>query len=178
MRLKSACARCQILKPGKSPCKFTGRAERKAPKPACISPQIDRQSVTIDDCRVPVAEEIAFSTPFASLLHFQKKTGNWDRRFSSLPQCPGIFRPCCAQRFKTMLPAHDIYITDWHNARDIPLAEGHFGFSSFVDHVIQFLRFMGPGSHVVAVCQPCVPVLAAVALVAQDRDESQPRARP
>jgi poly(3-hydroxybutyrate) depolymerase len=74
-----------------------------------------------------------------------------------------------------MLPAHDVYITDWRNARDIPLAEGHFDFSSFVEHIIKFLQVMGPGFHIVAVCQPCVPVLAAVTLMAQDRDEAQPR---
>jgi poly(3-hydroxybutyrate) depolymerase len=74
-----------------------------------------------------------------------------------------------------VLSGHDVYITDWRNARDIPLAEGHFDFSSFVDHVVRFLRVMGPGSHVVAVCQPCVPVLAAVALMTQDGDKAQPR---
>jgi poly(3-hydroxybutyrate) depolymerase len=74
-----------------------------------------------------------------------------------------------------MLVDHDVYITDWHNARDVPVAEGRFDFSDFVDHVIKFLRIMGPGTHVVAVCQPCVPVLAAAALMAQDGDAAQPR---
>jgi len=74
-----------------------------------------------------------------------------------------------------MLVDHDVYITDWHNIRDVPLSEGRFDFGGFVDHVIKFLQVMGPGSHVIAVCQPCVPVLAAAALMAQDGDEAQPR---
>jgi polyhydroxyalkanoate depolymerase len=76
---------------------------------------------------------------------------------------------------KTMLTGHDVYITDWHNIRDVPLVEGRFDFSAFVDHLVEFLRVMGAGSHVVAVCQPCVPVLAAAALMAEDGDAAQPR---
>jgi poly(3-hydroxybutyrate) depolymerase len=74
-----------------------------------------------------------------------------------------------------MLSDHDVYITDWHNIRDVPLADGCFDFSAFVDHLVAFLRVMGAGSHVVAVCQPCVPVLAAAALMAEDGDAVQPR---
>ena len=87
----------------------------------------------------------------------------------------GHFATLLRATVKTMLVDHDVYITDWHNVRDVPLTEGRFDFDGFVDHVIKFLQVMGPGSHVVAVCQPCVPVLAAAALMAQDRDEAQPR---
>ena len=55
-----------------------------------------------------------------------------------------------------MLPEHDVYITDWHNARDAPLSAGRFGFDDYVEHLIQFLEVIGPGAHIVAVCQPCV----------------------
>jgi poly(3-hydroxybutyrate) depolymerase len=74
-----------------------------------------------------------------------------------------------------MLPEHDIYITDWKNARDIPLSEGRFGLDEFVDHVIRFLRAMGPGSHMIGVCQPAVPALAAAAVMAEAGDPAQPR---
>ena len=87
----------------------------------------------------------------------------------------GHFATLLRATVKTMLADHDVYITDWHNIRDVPLSDGRFDFSVFTDHVIKFLQMIGPGSHVVAVCQPCVPVLAAVALMAQDRDEAQPR---
>src|SRR4029450_11500984 len=74
-----------------------------------------------------------------------------------------------------MLPEHDVYITDWHNARDVSLEHGAFGFNDFIDHVIRFLEAMGPESHVVAFCQPCVAVLAAVAIMTQAATPPQPR---
>jgi poly(3-hydroxybutyrate) depolymerase len=76
---------------------------------------------------------------------------------------------------QTLLTDHDVYITDWHNARDIALPHGGFGFGEFIDHFITFLQVLGPGVHVVGVCQPCVAVLAAVAIMAEDSDPAQPR---
>jgi polyhydroxyalkanoate depolymerase len=75
----------------------------------------------------------------------------------------------------TMLADHDVYLTDWRNARDIPLSCGRFGFDDFVAQLIGMLRFLGPGTHVVAVCQPTVATLAAVALMAEDSDPALPR---
>ncbi|HXZ06570.1 MAG TPA: polyhydroxyalkanoate depolymerase, partial [Paraburkholderia sp.] len=75
---------------------------------------------------------------------------------------------------RTMLPDHDVYITDWHNPRDVPLSEGRFGFDEFVEHVIAFTEKIGPGSHLLAVCQPTVAALAAVALMAADDHPDQP----
>ena len=74
-----------------------------------------------------------------------------------------------------MLPDHDVFITDWHNARDVALVHGPFGLDEYIEHLIEFLRAMGPGAHVVAVCQPCVPALAAAALMAEDDDAALPR---
>jgi polyhydroxyalkanoate depolymerase len=73
-----------------------------------------------------------------------------------------------------MLPDHDVYITDWHNARDVPLAAGRFGLDEYVEHVMIFLRAMGPGAHLMAICQPCVAALAAAALMAEDDDPATP----
>jgi poly(3-hydroxybutyrate) depolymerase len=74
-----------------------------------------------------------------------------------------------------MLADHDVYITDWHNGRMVPLREGAFGLAEYVAHVIGFIEALGEGTHLVAVCQPCVPVLAAVALMAQREHPAQPR---
>jgi poly(3-hydroxybutyrate) depolymerase len=79
------------------------------------------------------------------------------------------------QTVRTMLPDHDLYITDWKNARDIPPSDGTFGFDSYVEHLIRFQRVMGPGAHIVAVCQPTVAALAATAIMAEERDPAQPR---
>lgn len=75
----------------------------------------------------------------------------------------------------TMLPDHDVYITHWHNARDVPMSHGPFGFDDFVGQLMGFLGWLGPGTHVVAVCQPTVATLAAVALMAEVGHPAQPR---
>jgi polyhydroxyalkanoate depolymerase len=87
----------------------------------------------------------------------------------------GHFATLLRSTVKTLLPDHDVYITDWHNARDVHLVDGAFGFDDYVDHIIKFLRQIGPGAHAVAVCQPCVQLLAAVAVMAEDDDPAQPR---
>ena len=76
---------------------------------------------------------------------------------------------------QTLLADHDVCITDWHNARDIAISAGPFGFDDYTDHLIRWLRFMGPGAHIVAVCQPCVQSLAAAAVMAEAGDPAQPR---
>ena len=88
----------------------------------------------------------------------------------------GHFATLLRGTVRTLLPDHDVYITDWHNARDVPLRHGRFDLDDFMRarHRVPATP-SGPGSHVLAVCQPTVPVLAAVALMAQDRNPAQPR---
>ena len=74
-----------------------------------------------------------------------------------------------------MLPEHDVFITDWHNARDVSPKDGRFGFDDYVEHLITFLEVMGPGAHIVAVCQPCVAALVATAVMAQGGNVCTPR---
>jgi poly(3-hydroxybutyrate) depolymerase len=74
----------------------------------------------------------------------------------------------------TLLPDHDVYITDWIDARNVPLAEGGFDLDDYIDYVISILHFLGPGAHVVAVCQPAVPVFAAAALMSSAKDPNLP----
>jgi poly(3-hydroxybutyrate) depolymerase len=87
----------------------------------------------------------------------------------------GHFATLLRPTVRTLLADHDVVVVDWHNARDVPLAEGRFGLDEYVDHVLQALRHLGPGTHVVAVCQPAPLVLAAVALLAEDGDPATPR---
>ncbi len=75
---------------------------------------------------------------------------------------------------KTLLQDHDVYITDWHNPRDIPLSAGTFGLDEFTEHLIEFLEVMGAGSHLVAICQPCVSALAAAAIMSEDDNPAKP----
>ena len=87
----------------------------------------------------------------------------------------GHFATLLRGTVRTMLADHDVFITDWRNARDVPLLYGRFGMDEYIAHLIAWLQAIGPGAHAMAVCQPCVPALAAAAVMAQDGDPAQPR---
>jgi polyhydroxyalkanoate depolymerase len=87
----------------------------------------------------------------------------------------GHFATLLRGTVSALLPDHDVYITDWHNARDVSPRHGRFGLDEYVQHLIDFLGAIGPGTHLMAVCQPCVPALAAAAIMAEDGDPAQPR---
>ncbi len=131
--------------------------------------------VPVDGQATAVAEESADDTPFGTLLHFRKDHSVVQPRVLLVAPMSGHFATLLRGTVRVMLPEHDLYVTDWKNARDVPLAEGRFGLDEFVDHIIRFLRIMGPGSHVVAVCQPAVPALAAAAVMAEAGDPALPR---
>src|ERR1700737_3454249 len=120
-------------------------------------------------------EQRAPATPFGTLLHFTKDIDADQPRVLLVAPLSGHFSTLLRNTVSTMLPEHDVYITDWHNVRDIALTHGRFGVDEYVEHLIRFLEAIGPGAHVVAVCQPCVQVLAAVALMAQTGNAAQPR---
>jgi poly(3-hydroxybutyrate) depolymerase len=122
-----------------------------------------------------VFEEVFDVTPFATLLHFRKEVDVPQPRVLVIAPLSGHFATLLRSTVRTLLPDHDVFLTDWHNARDIPLADGKFGFDEYVDHIIRFLEIMGPGSHMLAVCQPCAHALAAVAIMAEDNNPAQPR---
>ena len=131
--------------------------------------------VTVGNREVEVREEAAAQTPFGTLLHFKKDIATAQPRVLLVAPLSGHFATLLRATVRTMLPDHDVFITDWHNARDVPLTAGRFGVDEYTDHLIKFLEAMGPGAHVLAVCQPCVAVLAAVAVMAQAGNRAQPR---
>jgi poly(3-hydroxybutyrate) depolymerase len=132
-------------------------------------------SVMVGNREVEVREEAAHATPFGTLLHFKKDIATAQPRVLVVAPLSGHFATLLRATVHTMLPEHDVFITDWHNARDVPLTAGRFGCDEYVDHLIKFLEVMGPPAHVVAVCQPCVAVLAAAAVMAQAKNPAQPR---
>jgi polyhydroxyalkanoate depolymerase len=138
-------------------------------------PSYEIDTVTVGNREVAVTEEAACVTPFATLLRFRKDVEAALPPVLVVAPLSGHFATLLRNTVKTLLPDHDVYITDWHNARDVHLADGGFGFDDYVDHIIKFLRAIGPGAHAVAVCQPCVQLLAAVAVMAEDDDPAQPR---
>ncbi len=132
-------------------------------------------SVTVGNREVAVQEEVAAQTPFGTLLHFKKDVAAVQPRVLMVAPLSGHFSTLLRATVRTMLPDHDVYITDWHNARDVPLTAGRFGFDEYIDHLIKFLEVLGPGTHMLAVCQPCVAALAATAIMAQAGNPAQPR---
>jgi poly(3-hydroxybutyrate) depolymerase len=129
---------------------------------------IDR--VTIDGADIPVIEEAVAVHPFCRLLHFRKEVALDQPKLLMVAPLSGHFATLLRGTVAAALPDHDVYLTDWINARNVPVQEGRFGLDDFVDLVIQFIRHLGPRSHVMAVCQPSVPVLAAVSLMAAAQD--------
>ncbi len=137
-------------------------------------PAFGISSVTVSRREVPVYERAADVTPFGTLLQFKKDVPIDQPRVLVLAPLSGHFATLLRGTVITLLPEHDVYLTDWHNARDVSLSHGRFGLDEYVDHIIRFLEAIGPGAHVVAVCQPCVTALAAVAIMAQAGNPAQP----
>ena len=134
---------------------------------------IDR--VMVGNREVAVIEAAAAVTPFGTLLHFKKNLDQGQPRALLIAPLSGHFATLLRATVRTMLPEHDVYITDWHNARDVATGHGRFGFDDYISHVIRFLEVMGPGAHVIAVCQPCVATLVAASVMAQGDNPAQPR---
>jgi len=124
---------------------------------------------------VPVHEEEVLATPFGTLLRFAKEGGPAQPRVLLVAPLSGHFATLLRDTVRVLLPEHDVHITDWANARDVGVWSGRFGFDEYIEHLIKFLEAMGPGAHVVAVCQPCVQALAAAAIMAEDDNPAQPR---
>jgi|SRR5580658_689822 poly(3-hydroxybutyrate) depolymerase len=138
-------------------------------------PPFGIDSTRVDGETVAVTEEVAHRTPFCSLLHFKKDSRVEQPPVLLVAPMSGHFSTLLRGTAKTLVAEHDLYMTDWENARNVSLINGRFDLDDFVDHIVEFLQVMGPGAHVVAVCQPSVPVLAAAAIMAQDGDPAQPR---
>jgi len=132
-------------------------------------------SVMVGNREAEVTEVPVHRTPFGTLLNFRKDVAINQPKILLVAPLSGHFATLLRNTAKTLLQDHDVFITDWHNARDVPWTAGPFGFDEYVEHLIDFLHVMGTDSHVVAVCQPCVQALAAAAVMAQAEDPSQPR---
>ena len=137
-------------------------------------PAFGIDAVALQGREVGVREVAAQATPFATLLHFEKDLAVAQPRVLLVAPLSGHFATLLRDTVRTLLPEHDVYLTDWHNARDVSAAAGTFGIDDYVEHIVRFVEAIGPGTHVIAVCQPCVAVLSAVALMAQAGNPAQP----
>ncbi|MCB0994148.1 MAG: polyhydroxyalkanoate depolymerase [Acidimicrobiales bacterium] len=133
------------------------------------------------DFAIDGAEEVVVdSTPFADLVRFVPVDGHHPRGTGRPPvlvvaPLSGHFSTLVRNTVRVLLADHDVYLTDWRNARDVAVTNGRFGLDEYVDHVIRFLQTMGEGAHVLAVCQSCVPALSATAVMSEAGDAATPR---
>ena len=135
--------------------------------------QID--AVTVGERKYAVTEEKVLTLPFGTLLRFRKEGAEPQPKVLLVAPLSGHFATLLRETARTLLQDHDVYITDWHNARDVSLRHGGFSLDDYITYMIGFTEAVGPGSHMVAVCQPCVAALAATAIMAEDDNPAQPR---
>jgi poly(3-hydroxybutyrate) depolymerase len=139
-------------------------------------PAFDLPLAQIDGADVPIIEVVEAARPFGQLRHFVRHgAGDGDPKLLIVAPMSGHFATLLRGTVERMLPGHDVYITDWADARDVPLAAGRFDLDDYIDYVIGWLEHIGPGAHMLAVCQPSVPSLAAVALMAAQENSCRPR---
>jgi poly(3-hydroxybutyrate) depolymerase len=143
-------------------------------RPTHDRPAFGIDAVLVDGRTAAVRERPTLRTPFATLLHFEKPSVAGQPRVLVVGPMSGHFTTLIRPAIRTLLSDHDVHVIDWHNARDIPVEHGAFGLDEYIEHVMAAIRYLGPDTHVVAVCQPAVPVLAAAALLAAADDPAQP----
>jgi poly(3-hydroxybutyrate) depolymerase len=140
-------------------------------------PSFDIASTLVGGERVPISEEIVWQRPFCDLLHFRKgatQGGRAQPKVLLVAPMSGHYATLLRGTVEAFLPRHDVYITDWADARMVPLAAGPFDLDDYIDYVIEMIRTLGPETHVIAVCQPAVPVFAAVARMEAEKDPLAP----
>jgi poly(3-hydroxybutyrate) depolymerase len=158
------------LRSAEAACEMITRATLTHRRPA-----FGIDSVKMGNREVAVREEATLTKPFCTLLRFAKEGAPAQPKVLLVAPLSGHFATLLRDTVRVLLPEHDVHITDWANARDVGLWHGRFGFDEYVEHLIWFLEAMGPGAHVVSVCQPCVQTLAAAAIMAEDDHPAQAR---
>lgn len=144
-------------------------------------PEFGVRSTEVNGKAVTVFEDVTETKPFCRLLHFRKDLSA--KELSELNQptvllvapLSGHHATLLRDTVRAMLPNHDVYITDWTDARMVPVSAGPFHLHDYIYYIQDFIRLLGPDLHVISVCQPTVPVLAAISLMATDQDPDLPR---
>jgi len=132
-------------------------------------------SITAGEETFAVTEEAVLTLPFGTLLRFRKEGAPPQPAVLLAAPLSGHFATLLRETVRTLLQDHDVYITDWHNARDVSLRDGPFTLDDYIDYMMRFMAAVGAGVNLVAVCQPCVAALAATALMAEDNHPATPR---
>jgi poly(3-hydroxybutyrate) depolymerase len=138
-------------------------------------PDFGIETVTVAGRKVAVSEEIVLRKPFGQLKRFRREGIEGGPRLLIVAPMSGHYATLLRGTVERMLPGHDVYVTDWRDAKLVPLADGRFDLDDYVDYLIAFLEHIGPRAHMLAVCQPAVPAYAAAALMSADRNPCRPR---
>ncbi|MBJ7309672.1 polyhydroxyalkanoate depolymerase [Rugamonas sp. CCM 8940] len=144
-------------------------------------PAFEIDSVLVKDRSVGIIEQVEVTKPFCRLLHFRKDLSDKEIRALKQPKVllvaplSGHHSTLLRDTVRALLAEHDVYITDWTDARMVPLAEGAFHLDDYIYYVQDFIRLLAPDLHVISVCQPTVPVLAAISLMATAKDPKLPK---
>ena len=133
------------------------------------------KTTRIDGEEVTVNEEILLTKPFCRLIHFRRDTTKRHPKVLVVAPMSGHFSTLLRGTVEALLPDHDVHVTDWSDAKEVPIADGNFDLDDYIDYVMEFCRYLGPDVHVIAACQPSVPVMAAAALMAEAKDQRQPK---
>lgn len=146
-------------------------------------PEFGLDETKINGQPVAIEERVAWEKPFCRMLHFKRNEDDLakaygkehhDPRLLIVAPLSGHYATLLRGTVEAFLPEHEVYITDWADARDVPLYEGEFNLNTYIDYVIEMLQALGPGANVMAICQPGPPVLAAVSLMSEDKDPCLP----
>lgn len=137
-------------------------------------PEFGLHSTMIDGQKVKISEDIVAKKPFCNLLNFKRDTARRDPNILLVAPMSGHYATLLRGTVEALLPHHNVYITDWEDARQVPMADGPFSLDTYITYLREFMSLLGPQTHVIAVCQPTVPVLASVSLMASDDDPNQP----
>ncbi|WP_102868204.1 polyhydroxyalkanoate depolymerase [Pseudovibrio exalbescens] len=153
-------------------CELVERVTRRYGKP-----EFGLDSTLVSGQRVDVFEEIVWRKTFCDLLHFKRalpENRKDDPKLLIVAPMSGHFATLLRGTVEALLPDLEVFITDWEDARQVPVSEGKFDLDDYMDYVIEMLEFLGPDTHVLAVCQPSVPVLAAVARMEEENSPFAP----
>jgi len=138
-------------------------------------PSFDLQTTEVQGRTVAVEEETVLHTPFCNLVHFRRDTRATDPTVLVVAPLSGHHATLVRETLRTLLPDHDLYVTDWLDARVVPVSTGPFDLDDYIALMQRFLKHLGPEVHVLSVCQPAVAVLSAISLLAEDEPAAQPR---
>jgi poly(3-hydroxybutyrate) depolymerase len=124
---------------------------------------------------VEVWEEVVIEKPFCKLTRFARDTKHKDSKLLLVAPMSGHHATLLRGTVEALIPHHDVYVTDWLDGREVPLYKGEFNLHTYIDYLIEFMQHLGPNHHTMAVCQPSVPLMAAVAVMNQEKDPAAPK---